>query len=330
MKRLFSYALLSLITGTYLLTGSSSFAQESSLSVYPPVIEVQATPPSSPSLPIFIQNNSNDEVNLTIELIPFKTNNVSGDIQLILTEQENEKSKYIKKRVQFLDKDIKADKINLQPLEGREILLNINLAKGDPPGDYYYSIIFTNQRLFENDSSSSTIPHSIATNLLLSIGPKQKSLGGISEFKTSYFKTQGPVDFELKLHNASSHLIVPTGSVIITNIFGQEVGNVDILPQYVLAGADRYLLDNQKSTPSATTTLESLPTTTWSEKFLLGWYKATALITLDDNGEKIQKSTSFVAFPLYMFFPLFIAIFIIISVYLRVRKAIKLKHIGKK
>lgn len=296
-----------------------------SLSIYPPVIEVQTTPPSSPVAPIIIQNNNDEEVSLKIELIPFKTNGVSGEV--ILRPQEAQKGfyPYYADRIQFLIDNKKTDTIMLEPLESKEVDLNIHLEKGDPPGDYYYSIIFLADANAPAGTSKARIPAGIASNLLLSVGPHEEATGGISEFKTSSFKSAGPVEFKLKLHNASKHVLSPTGTIKIKNIFGQKVGEVNILPQYILAGSDRYLLDSLQGSPAASLSyaeLSSTPKIIWPEKLLFGWYKATADISLEDNGRIITASTYFFAFPLYLFFPLVAFIFIIASIYLRVRKKI--------
>ncbi len=299
-------------------------AQGQSVSIYPPVIEVQTSPPSSPTVPIVIQNNNSEDVTLKIQLIPFKTNDTSGEVILMPDEINKGFYPYYRDRIQFLIDSKKTDTIVLQALESKQIELNINLSKGDPPGDFYYSIVFISEGQKTGESSVSSLPTGIATNLLLSIGPKDQSSGGISQFSTSSFKSKGPVEFTLKLHNASKHLINPTGNIEITNTFGKPVGSVKLLSQYVLSRSDRYLIDTSQSTASAQTTtiLDSIPKVIWPEKFLFGWYKAKVSVQLDENGPIYYAYTYFFAFPLYLFFPLVIVLFIIFSVYLRIRRKI--------
>lgn len=312
------------IVALILLSSKSVFAQGQSISIYPPVIEVESTPPSSPTVPIVIQNNNSEDVTLKIELIPFKTNDKSGEVILIPNEINKGFYPYYRDRIQFLLDSKKTDTIVLQALESKEIELNINLAKGDPPGDFYYSVVFISEGAKASESSISSIPTGIATNLLLSIGPKGESSGGISQFTTPSFKSKGPVEFTLKLHNASNHLINPSGSIDITNTFGKSVGSIKLLPQYVLSRADRFLVDTSQATSSAPTTtiLDSIPKAIWPEKFLFGWYTATATIQLEENGPTYRASTHFFAFPLYFFFPIVVVLFIIMSIYIRIRRKI--------
>ena len=317
--------LLIVVIGLFLAYPGSILAQGQSISIYPPVIQTQATPPSSPTVPIIIQNNNNENITLKIQLIPFKTNGSNGKIILVPEQAEKGFYPYYKNRIQFLVDGKKTEEVQLQALESKEILLNINLTKGDPPGDFYYSIIFISNDTLQNESSTSTIPAGIATNLLLSVGPKSQSTGGIVEFSTSAFKSQGPVKFKLRLHNASQHLISPTGKIDVQNMFGKKVATINLLPQYVLAGTNRYLLDdgyNPTAVTSRTTQADNMPVIVWNENFLFGWYKASASILLEEIDQPITASTYFFAFPLYLFFGIVILLFILISVYLRVKKKI--------
>lgn len=317
---------LPLVIAIYMssITPDYIFAQGQSVSIYPPVIQVDTTPPASPVVPIVIQNNESETVNLNIQLIPFKTDGKSG--QVILTPEELSKGfyPYYQDKIQFLLDSKKTSSIELQPLESKEVDLNINLAKGDPPGDFYYSIVFISSPLGPGENSVSNIPAGIATNLLLTVGPKDRASGGISQFNTSSFKAHGPIDFTLKLHNASSHVINPTGTITVKNMLGRKVGSVKLLPQYVLSRSDRFLVDDSQATSSAKmqTFLDATPQIIWPETFLFGWYEAIANVQLEDNGPILHSSIYFVAFPLYFFFPLVIILFILISIYLRVKRKI--------
>jgi hypothetical protein len=322
-KKLFFFVFFSLLFLT--VAKNNIYAQEQSLSIYPPVIEVQTTPPSSPTVPLIIQSNIEDDVTLKIQLVPFKTNNITGEIKLLPNEITKGFYPYYRDRIQFLLDGKKTDTITLAPLEAKQLELNINLEKGDPPGDFYYSVVFMSSLEGPNDTSVSQMPVGIATNLLLSVGPKDPSSGSISQFNTGSFKASGPVDFTLKIHNSSKHLINPTGSIRIKNLFGQEVGIVKILPQYILAGSDRFLLDDKQSSPEASLAyaqLNSTPKLIWPDKFLLGWYEAKATVLLEEDGQKLTQTLYFFAFPLYLFFPLVVIIFVILSIYLKVKKKI--------
>ncbi len=318
MKRLFFILSLSLFF--CIISSQNVSAQALSVSVYPPILEVQTTPPSSPTAPITIQNLGETDIALSIQLIPLKMNpNGTGDVLFFPDALNQGFYGYYKGRIQFLVDDVKTEKVTLQAQESKQVTLNINLKKGDPPGDYYYGIVFLSEGKTLEDTSLTSLPAGISTNLLLSVGPKKPSVGGITEFSTSAFKNNGPVEFTLKLHNGSEHLISPTGKVSINNMLGKKVASIDILPQYILAQSDRYLI-NQSSSTSATLSTNETPKVIWNEKFLLGFYTATANIRLEENGNILTEKTYFFAFPIYLFFGVAIVFFVLAGIYLRVKK----------
>lgn len=300
-------------------------AQNQSISIYPPIITIDVQPPSSPEIPIIIQNNGASEVMLDIELVPFKQLGKNGDVVLDHSLISTGFYASYRDKIQFLDGGRKTIQITLDALETREIILNINLDEGDPSGDYYFSVVFSSRGGHQEDTSLSSIPAGIATNLLLSVGPKDDTLGGIAEFSTPFFRTEGPVEFSLLVHNASKHFIRPSGVVEVEDIFGRKMAEIDILPQYILSGSDRYLLDNKSASQEGKLSYSNgifTPKIAWKEQFLLGIYKATAKVQLDQNSSIIDSSTYFVAFPFYFLIGLTVLLFITISIYLRVRKKI--------
>jgi hypothetical protein len=150
-------------------------------------------------------------------------------------------------------------------------------------------------------------------------------LGGIVEFKTSFFNTQGPIEFSLLVHNGSKHLIQPEGNVEIEDLFGRKMASINILPQYILSGFDRFLMDDVIATGEARLSYNNnifTPKIVWKEHLLLGFYKASAKVQLDQDSSIIESSTYFIVFPVYFLIGIVILLFISISIYLRVRKKI--------
>lgn len=316
---------IAIITLFYLAFTKTSYAQ-AALSVYPPVMEIQTTPPSSPNAPITITNDSKLTASIAIQLIPFSPSK-SNDGSITLQPELMNKGfyRYYAERVQFILNDQKINSLTVEPGEKKDIIVNINLEPGDPPGDFYYAIVFLQGGEHIDDASYTQIPIGVTTNLLLSVGPKSKINGGIPEFDTKSFYSKGPVVFNLKLHNASNHLLESTGTISIKNILGKKVGEVKLLPQYVLANSDRYLTDefNSANIIVAENNIQSQqPVVIWDEKFLLGFYTAEAQVVLEENSIPISTKTYFVAFPLYFFAGIVVVLFITISIYLRVRKKI--------
>lgn len=305
------------------LATNQAHAQALSIGVYPPVIEVQTTPPSSPSTTITVSNFESLPVQLSIQLIPIRTNRLNnGQIELAPELASKPLYQIVQSRIQVIDNGQKVDSITLDPLEKRDLTLNINTEKGDPPGDFYYALTFISKGIELSQTSTSQIPGGVATNVLLSIGPKTQSTADIEDFSTKSFFESGPVPFHLLVKNTSSHLIAPVGKITITNMLGKEVGSSEVLSQYILADSKRYLVDKD-SINHETSKTNNAPTVIWPEKFLLGAYTAKVTLKLDDTGVTVTKSISFFAFPTYLYFIIFAVLFIGISIYIRVKKRLR-------
>lgn len=321
----FKYLILSVVLFSVFYFPKSALAEGLSLGIYPPLIEIQTIPPSSPETPITIENFDGLPVDLSIELKPIRLSSLNnGIVELINEKNEDSLNKAIQSKIQVLDEGKKINAITLNPYQVKNLTLNVNTTQGDAPGDFYFAILFISKGIEINQSSSSQLPGGISTNLLLSIGPKRASIGIIETFKTNSFFESGPVPFTIVLKNNSKHLVVPSGNIIIKNMLGKEVGKIDILPQYVLADSKRYLIDkSQISSESSSKTKDntlSTPKTVWKERFLLGFYNATLNLKLDKESQNIAKTITFFAFPTYLYFVIIIVIFVSLSIYLKVRK----------
>jgi hypothetical protein len=152
----------------------------------------------------------------------------------------------------------------------------------------------------------------IGTNVLLSIGPKSPSNGHIKEFTGKKFLTRGPTEFSLKVNNESSHYVNTTGNLLIKNIFGQTVGNINFVPANILSGSSRYIESENNSDPN-------IPKIIWDEKFLLGIYKAELTLALSDEGPIFKDTITFFAFPVELIGGLLIVILVTIGMIKRAR-----------
>ena len=262
-----------------------------SLSLDPSIIEIHALAPSTATSVITIQNKSDTEVNLKIELRPFKAKFENGELEYL-----NSQDYLIFKNVQILDGGVPVEAITLGPAQQKNLTLNINIPQ-DPasppasprgeqggtnisPADYYFSIIFVSQSTASPTSTSSSNQLGIATNVLLSVGQKEMPDATIEEFSSGLFYESGPVPFTLRIKNKGIHFIKPKGEILIKNMFGQSIGKLDLVSVNILSDSIR-----------------GIPNTLWKENFLLGFYTATLNVSLSDEGPSFTKSTHFFAFP---------------------------------
>lgn len=319
----FKISFFLLFTICYLLFATPSRAASVNLGVYPPIFQTFTTPPSNISAPIDLYNLADETVEVKIILKPFTAaSSENGEVSYLL---ESPTQSFIANNVKILDENKPVDSLTLSPKEIRKLSLNINVPQDQSRSDYYFSVIFISSTSDQNNSNISQSSGGIATNVLLSVGPQGPNMGEIKEFSSPFLLENGPVPFTLRIHNSSDHFIAPKGQILITNMFGQAIGKVDLLPVNILSNTTRAIPDSRSFTDSAKNpNLQFNPKIAfWNEKFLLGPYTASLTVSLSDAGPVFKRTIYFVGFPLYAFLAIIIVIFIVFVI----RKRIKTRMI---
>ena len=272
-----------------------------SLSISPPVTKINIQPGTTQDASITIENKNSESIDLSIRLQALKPSDLSNSLVLIDDDLP------IFKNVFILDNSKPVTSLSLAPLEKKQLVLRLDLPKEAIPSDSYFSVIFENKPSVVEKTTSVAIQGGIGTNVILAIG-NHKASGEITKFSAPYFIQNGPVSFTAQLTNTSNHFIAAQGVVFITNTFGQTIGKITIPQTTILANSTKKI---------------TKPGVVWPEKFLLGKYKATLMLSLSPNGQILTKSTTFIALPVYL---LFLIILIAISLTIlikRIKKHIK-------
>lgn len=313
------FRLVFLILISLIIYHSSFIIQASaasvSLGVYPPIIQIDATPPAEVSANIFIQNQGEESTNLKINIKPFKPKGTeNGELDFLFKNDEFGTDPQMIERIKIYDEENEINSVTLSPKQEKKLNLKISIPKGQTPSDYYFSVIFISENTLSNNLNISQAAAGVAANVLLSIGPKEKPKGEIIEYSAPFFLQKGPVPFKVRLRNESDFFITPKGAIIIKNVFGQTIGRVDLLPVNILAHSTRAI-------PS-TENLKEL-TANWNESFILGPYTATLIIALSEEGPLFKRDVYFIGFPLQVIVGLIIAVIIIIFIIKKLKKKLK-------
>lgn len=311
---------------TFLINANYAFAiDDLDIGIFPPILEITATPPASAQSLISLQNQNETPHNFQITVRPFKQSSQNnGQIEYPQNIDFQGPDPFLRQKIHFFDGENEIQTIRLEPLESKDIIMQIDLDKNSPLGDYYFSVIFVTEPEQGENISNTKLPAGIATNVLLSIGPKGDTTGFIQNFKTPIFLEHGPVPFTVSIENTSDHFIIPEGRINIKNIFGQPVAKLDLLPQYILSGSRRYLIDQNQASASAEllSTIQSLkqsqPIVVWPEKLLLGVYTADLRISLGEKGPILKQTIVFFAFPVIPTLGISFLFMIILGISLRV------------
>lgn len=297
---------------------NTAFAQNISLGIYPPIIQITATPPTDIQSPFTVINNSDTTVQIHILVRPFKAaSSNNGQPAYLTTDAALGADKQIFSKMAIFDGQQNTQDITLAPSQKKNLELRIHLPNGEPPGDYYFSITMLSNSIKVQQKSSSYVAGGISTNVLLSIGPQDKTTGFIKEFSAPWFVDKGPVPFTLLVNNSSKHFITPQGTILIKNMFGQLIGKVDLLPVNILANSSRYLSGSNIQDPTSNI---SRPTAIWPETFLLGPYSASVTIALSGEGPVYHRTIYFFALPLQVLIGLVLGIILTAIIVYRVKK----------
>ena len=287
-------------------------AQEISVGIDPAILQIEASGPSLIKNPISIYNQSNQNVTYSIFLLPFKAGSQANGQPEFDKKLIND-YKDIFGRIQVSDETNTLTQISLAPKQKKDLTLSIRLLKDEIPKDYYFSVIFISESVQETDQDSFIGARAgIGTNVLLSIGPKSPTKGEIENFSSKKFMTKGSAEFNLSIKNNSSHYITTEGNLLIKNIFGQTVGNINLVPANILANSSR-LIESEENTNS------DLPKIIWNEKFLLGIYKADLTVSLSEEGPILKDSLTFFAFPAEAVIGIILALILVIGMIKRAR-----------
>ena len=290
--------ILAILTA-YCLILNTANAQGLSLGIDPPIFQITAKPPANVSAPLTIHNLSNQALDLSIIFKPF----IPSDQETGQVSYQNDNKQLPPVQVTLNNEPI--TEVSLAPKQKRELTLKINIPKDSILSDYYFSIVFLSKNKSAENLNSSQNIAGIASNVLLSIGPKGPVKGTIQEFSAPLFLEKGPVLFTVRVKNTGDRFITPRGQILIKNVFGQTVGKVDLDETNVLSESVRLIPDSQ-----------------WLEKFILGPYSASLTIALSDEGPIFRRSILFLAFPFKYSVGLILALLIVIYIVRGVRKKV--------
>jgi hypothetical protein len=295
----------------YLVIAQTVIANSLSLSLDPSIIAINALPPTVATSTLSIQNKSDSQITLQIKIRPFKAKLENGELEYLDSQDS-----FLTSNIQILDGGVPVEGIALGPRQQKNLTLNVNVPQGTSVSDHYFSIVFVSQTTASPTSTSSSNQLGIASNVLLSVGAKEIPDGVIEEFSTGLFYESGPVPFTLRLKNKGTHFIKPKGEILIKNMFGQNIGKLDLVSVNILS-------DSIRAIPNTSNLDFQSPKALWKEDFLLGFYTATLNISLSDQGPGFTKSIHFFAFPLMGLIVIVIVLISAIIVVNRVRAHMK-------
>lgn len=245
------------------------------------------------------------------------SNRTGGDREFILATEDIAGSQDPAQAVVLLGDDrgpysmkdyisIEAPQFVLGHNERAYIPVTISVPSDAVPGGLYGSVLVSTVSVkAQTGEEEGTLPQSavvarVGSLFFITIPGTVEKNGILKDFGTSPKKTMyqnGPINFGVLFENTGSSHLFPSGELRVKNMFGEEVGYVELDPWFVLPQALR------------------LREASWNRDFLFGRYTATALINRGYDDVIDEMSYTFWVLPWKpiagVFTGLFIAFFLI-------------------
>lgn len=294
------------IVGIILLIPTSTHAQQLSLSISPPLLEVVIKPGKSILVAYTIYNLADPSV-LRATVSTFEPSDTVGNIRI--KEALDGPVRFSLDNAEFQ----MGEPFFVKTKDKKQLLLRIRVPEGAPEGDYYYTLLASSQPSPGGEGfSSSQASGRIGSNILVTVtnSGRVDLKGKISTFETytgflfnffgrqiRIFDSADTIPVKLVVENQGKNLIKPNGDVTLTGNFGEKAV-YDILQQNILAQSKRLLI----ATPSAQLTRPlPEPATLVLSGFFLGRYKLSTQMNFGEGAPNIYGQTTFFAFPIKFF-----------------------------
>lgn len=192
------------------------------------------------------------------------------------------------------------DTLQLKLGERARIPVKITIPKDAEPGGYYGSVLVSTIQNSESDSASaprSPIIARVGSLFFVRVRGETKVEGvtkSITSLDDQWWYEQGPINLGILYENTGSVHLNPYGEVSVVNMFGEQVGFVELEPWFVLPASLR------------------IREMEWDREFLLGRYTATARINRGYDDIVDEVTVSFWVLPWKIVGGVFLVLFIII------------------
>lgn len=184
--------------------------------------------------------------------------------------------------------------------ERARIPVTITIPPDADPGGYYGSVLVSTIKTDANEDEEQIVRAPviarIGTLFFITVPGEVERSGVVKELSLidkSWWYEKGPIDFNILTENTGSVHLNPYGELRIKNLFGEEVGFVELEPWFVLP----------KSLRSRDIS--------WDRELLFGRYTATALINRGYDDIVDEHSVAFWVLPWKPVGGIFLVVFII-------------------
>jgi len=282
------------------------YAQSSpqGLMIIPSNLEIVSNPGDTVTKTITLYNNSKFSVDIVPETRNFTAQGEEGNVTLTSADTGYSLASWL---------TVFPQKVTIKSGKSQDFTFTMNVPKNAEPGGHFGSIVLSTVPPTKGTlkQTGAYVLQQLGALILVKTPGLIKEFADLETFTTDKsFYISGPVQFTTRVKNNSNIHIRPTGTITITDLFGNktalQTGGLNVLP-----GAIRRV------------------STTWNTKFLIGKYTADLSLFYGDSNKNLTSSLVFYAFPVDYAIIALVVIIIIILFRKRLFKALKIIIIGK-
>ena len=288
-----------------------AYAQDISLSITPPLLELMIQPGKETSQRYILTNNG-AETPLKIKIVPFSPADEYGNVKLedISLYTAINISNWFKIGGRPVNEN---QKLFLPRGGNQDIILNISPPEHAPEGDYYLTLLFETNSSALLGGHGATSNAQIGSNILLTVsksGNPTKSAEIVKFQAPKLVDSLGKINYSIKIKNTGNAFFKPTGSIDVSSLFGSNE-TLNLAPQNILASSIREI---------PCTKDEQLVKCTLSKNIHIGIYNARLKFSLDDGKDFYEAQAITIAFPFSITASFLICILLIKIIFKKLKK----------
>ncbi len=244
---------------------------KSGLSISPPTFELSANPGDTLRNSLRVDNVVDEPLEVTVSTRNFTALGEEGGVDLSSRDNKYSLASWI---------SVSPSKVTIPARQSQVFDYTIAVPADASPGGRFGSIIFKTSLKPVSGQSGVAVGQEIGTLVFLKIAGEVKEKASVASFETvGAFHDNGPVEFSARVKNEGNVQLRPTGTITISNFFGNKVATIPINEQNVLPDAIRKM------------------NATWKNQWLLGRYTATLSLVYGKDRQTMTASTAFWGFP---------------------------------
>lgn len=269
------------------------------LAISPQVLDTQVNKGDSISNEFRLTNGSDEAITIVATPKNFNPQGEDGAIDLTTDDTTYSLAKWI---------TVQPQTVIIPAKSTQSFDVDINVPGNAEPGSRFGSVVFATTPP-ESDSAAAVVSQEIAPVILVTVaGDLVESAEVVDFYPTkSVWSNENEIILQSRIKNNGNVHFKPTGSVVIKDVFGNEVTKISLEDKNVLPDSIRKI-DAKWNQPG----------------FRIGKYTADLTVVYGDNDQIVKSSTTFYIFPYQVILPIVIAIGLILFVIVRYRKRLLL------